>query len=97
MSLEGQLRDKKSLRTVTGRHADWDELAKDCVAFANAVGGHLLIGIENDEEAPPAGQRVPADLPEQVRRKNAERTVNVSVDLLTERGAVAFSGESVEA
>jgi len=39
MSQEGQLIDKKSLRAVTGRNADWDGLAKDCVAFANAQGG----------------------------------------------------------
>ena len=46
MSLEGQLLDRKSLRTVAGKTADWAELAKDCVAFANALGGRLLIGIE---------------------------------------------------
>lgn len=33
MSLEGQLGDKKSLRTVTGKTAAFPELAKDCVAF----------------------------------------------------------------
>ena len=36
MSQEGQLLDKKSLRSVTGKAADWKELAKDCIAFANA-------------------------------------------------------------
>lgn len=48
MSLEGQLFDRKSLRTVTGESADFRELARDCVAFANATGGKLLIGIEDD-------------------------------------------------
>ncbi len=43
MSLEGQLLDKKSLRAVTGKTADWNELAKDCVAFANGSGGRLLL------------------------------------------------------
>lgn len=79
MSLEGQLRDQKSLRAVTGKTANWSELAKDCVAFANATGGELLLGIEDGEEQPPAGQRVPADLPDTLRRKLAERTVNVTV------------------
>lgn len=79
MSLEGQLRDQKSLRAVTGKTADWGELAKDCIAFANATGGQLLLGIEDDEDQPPAGQRVPADLPDTLRRKLAERTVNVTV------------------
>ena len=53
MSLEGQLLDCKSLRAVTGKSADWADLAKDCVAFANALGGRLLIGIENGQELPP--------------------------------------------
>lgn len=79
MSLEGQLRDQKSLRAVTGKTADWAELAKDCIAFANASGGQLLLGMEDGEDLPPAGQRVPADLPDTLRRKLAERTVNVTV------------------
>lgn len=78
MSQEGQLLDKKSLRAVSGKTADWAELAKDCVAFANATGGHLLIGIEDGQDQPPAGQRIPAELPDTLRRKLAERTVNVA-------------------
>ncbi|MDO9144243.1 hypothetical protein [Rhodoferax sp.] len=38
MSQEGQLLDKKSLRAVLGKTANWSELAKDCIAFANALG-----------------------------------------------------------
>ena len=38
--------DKKSLRYVTGKTADFGELAKDCVAFANSHGGYLAIGNE---------------------------------------------------
>jgi ATP-dependent DNA helicase RecG len=79
LSLEGQLLDQKSLRAVTGKTADWNELAKDCVAFANATGGRLLLGIENDRHQPPADQRIPFDLPDTLRRKLTERTVNVTV------------------
>ena len=79
MSLEGQLLDQKSLRAVTGKTADWNEIAKDCIAFANATGGHLLLGVEEGQHAPPTSQQVPADLPDTVRRKLAERTVNVAV------------------
>ena len=79
MSKEGQLLDKKSLRAVSGKSANWDELAKDCVAFANATGGTLLIGIEDDGSAPPAGQVVPLGLPDTLRRKIPERTVNVTL------------------
>lgn len=62
MTLEGQLLDQKSLRAVTGRTADWNEIAKDCIAFANATGGRLLLGIEDGQNAPPA------DLPDTPRR-----------------------------
>ncbi len=79
MSQEGQLVDKKSLRAVTGRNADWDGLAKDCVAFANAQGGRLLIGIEDHAHAPAPDQRVDPALTDTLRRKIGERTVNVAV------------------
>ncbi len=79
MSQEGQLLDKKSLRAVSGKTANWSELAKDCIAFANALGGTLLIGIEDGQDNPPADQTIPADLPDTIRRKLAECTVNVTV------------------
>jgi ATP-dependent DNA helicase RecG len=85
LSQEGQLLDKKSLRSVTGRSADWNELVKDCIAFANATGGRLLLGIEDGQDEPPSDQQIPADLPDTIRRKIAERCVNVAVlpDVLT--------------
>lgn len=67
------------MRSVSGKTADWGELAKDCVAFANATGGKLLLGIEDDAVDPPAQQQISADLPDIVRRKLAERTVNLFV------------------
>lgn len=79
MSLEGQELDYKSLRTITGRTADWSELAKDCVAFANAQGGKLLIGIEDGQTAPPPGQKLEKSLLESGRRRINELTVNVSL------------------
>lgn len=79
MSLEGQLVDKKSLRAVMGKTANWQELAKDCIAFANAQGGRLLIGIEDDDEMPQPTQRIDPALPDQIRRRIGELTVNVSV------------------
>jgi ATP-dependent DNA helicase RecG len=79
LSLEGQLLDQKSLRAVTGKTADWNELAKDCIAFANAIGGRLLLGIEDGQNDPPPGQHIPTDLPDNLRRKLTERTVNVAV------------------
>jgi hypothetical protein len=37
------------------------------------------LGIEDEQDQPPSGQLVPADLPDTIRRKIGERTVNVSV------------------
>ena len=79
MSQEGQLVDKKSLRAIAGRNPDWDALAKDCVAFANAQGGRLLIGIEDDADTPSPDQRINPALADTLRRKISERTVNVTV------------------
>lgn len=79
MSQEGQLFDKKSLRAITGRNPDWDALAKDCVAFANAQGGRLLIGIEDDADTPVPDQRIDPALADTLRRRISERTVNVTV------------------
>ena len=75
---EGQHIDKKSLRIVQGAAADWQGLAKDCVAFSNASGGRIRIGIEDDADEPPSGQRIAADTAERVRRRIAELTVNVT-------------------
>ncbi len=75
---ENQTTDKKSLRTVTGRSSDWGALARDCVCFANVRGGNVLIGIEDDSDAPPSSQRIEADLPEQIQRRISELTVNVA-------------------
>lgn len=77
MGAEGQLLDHKSLKAILGNSADWDEIAKDCIAFANASGGRLLIGIEDGQELPPSGQTVPDHLPDLLRRKLNERTVNL--------------------
>ena len=79
MTREGSTYDRKSLRAVAGRQADWSELAKDAVAFANAKGGVLDIGIENAAAEPPPDQSIPAELPDTVRRRVRELTVNVDV------------------
>jgi len=79
MSLENQTTDCKSLRTVTGKTANWDEVAKDCVCFANGQGGRLLIGIEDDQILPPTGQSIPEDLLDRLRKRIGELTVNVQV------------------
>lgn len=71
--------DNKSLKKVTGRTADFDELSKDCVAFANSHGGYLAIGIEDGEEKPASDQKIPDDLPEKIIKRINELTINVAL------------------
>ncbi|GAB6060040.1 AlbA family DNA-binding domain-containing protein [Desulfonatronum parangueonense] len=77
MSHEDQHTDRKSIRVVTGKNPAWQEIAKDCVCFANGSGGRLLIGIEEGESEPPQGQRIAPALPEKVQKRVGELTVNV--------------------
>ncbi len=76
---EGHALDRKSLRLVTGRTADFAALAQDCVAFANAAGGRLLVGIEDDAQAPAPDQRIDPAPVDRVRKRVGELTVNVQV------------------
>lgn len=52
MSEENQLYDKKSLKVLKGGDVGLRDLAGDCVAFANANGGYIEIGIEDDATLP---------------------------------------------
>ncbi len=80
---ENSLYDRKSLSAVTGRTADFNELAKDCVAFSNAQGGIIEIGIEDKETMPPVGQVIPRELTTQIvnRISGLTNAVNVSADI----------------
>lgn len=89
MSIEGQLLDQKSLRYALGQHEDADGLACDCVGFANAVGGTILLGIEEGQDEPPATQRVADDFADRLRKRLAQITVNVGVAV---RKVVAGNG-----
>ena len=71
--------DQKSLRLIKGSTADWDELAKDCVAFANGKGGFIYIGIEDGEEEPPVNQKISDALIEKVRKTIPQRTISVGI------------------
>lgn len=94
MTAEDQTFDQKSLRYALGKHEKADALACDCVGFANAMGGIIVLGIEDGRNEPAARQRVPDDLPDRLRKRLAQITVNVA---LTTRKVVADNGgESVE-
>ncbi len=71
--------DKKSLKALTKRNPDWEEFAKDCVCFANAHGGTIVFGIEDDESQPPNGQKIPDNLLSKLQKQIQGRTINVSI------------------
>ena len=82
---ENKNTDKKSLKFLKGKNTDWDELAKDCVCFANAQGGSIYIGIEDKENLPPANQKISdRNLPDLIQKNIANRTVNVAVAITIE-------------
>lgn len=64
------------------------------MAFSNATGGGLLLGVEQGQDSPPAGQQVPSNLPDTIRRKLAERTVKRALEVLIERGTVRIEGNN---
>lgn len=94
MNNENSTFDRKSLRLFTGKNVDWDELSKDCVAFANATGGRILVGVEDNAEMPPPGQTVPEGLGELIQKRMAERTVNVQ--LITSLQVASNGGQLLE-
>ena len=70
--------EQKSLRLLTRKNPDWDEVARACVCFANGRGGVLEIGVEDGETEPPPGQTIPTGLADRVFERVAALTLNVS-------------------
>ncbi len=105
---ENVLSENKSLRSLTKNNPDWDELAKDCVCFANAQGGSIFFGIEDGDGLPPVGQKIPEHLPAKLQKQIQGRTINVSVipqvkvanngaeylELLVQRNSTAIASTS---
>ena len=77
---ENSLYDKKSIREITCKNVDWDEIVKDCVAFSNAQGGIIDYGIEDDCNEPPLGQIVSDSLKTVLINKIAGKTVGVNTN-----------------
>lgn len=93
MTEEGSRLDNKSIRYALGKHKDAAHLACDCVGFANAVGGVILLGIEDGHEEPPPDQSVPEGLADQLAKRIQQITVNVGLTAHLERAS--NGGESL--
>ena len=76
---ENSILDKKSLSIIEGKKADWKELAKDCVCFANSYGGKINIGIEDEEDQPKANQVINPKLIEDIQKRISSLTINVGI------------------
>jgi ATP-dependent DNA helicase RecG len=76
--------DQKSIKLIKGKTTDWNELAKDCVCFANGKGGTIILGIEDGETEPPSNQKIPKPLVEMVNKTIPQRTIGVAVSATIE-------------
>ncbi|GHS93766.1 ATP-dependent DNA helicase [Bacteroidia bacterium] len=82
---EGKLFDIKSLRFLKGKNTDWDELAKDCISFANSHGGNILIGVEDGDNLPPVNQKIEnKNIIEIIHKRISEKSINVTVAVTLE-------------
>jgi ATP-dependent DNA helicase RecG len=76
---ENSILDKKSLSIIEGKTANWKELAKDCVCFANSFGGRINIGIEDEEDLPKPEQKINPKHIEDITKKISSLTINVGI------------------
>lgn len=78
---EGTTFDKKSLLSFPSEEKkwDWEKIAKHCVAFANARGGELNFGIEDDADLPAPDQRIRSSVGERLQKGISHHCLNVAV------------------
>ena len=90
--MENQFREYKSLQTIkAGR---FKELAEECVAFANAQGGIIVIGFDDKTQKPPQNQKIEQkilnDTLERLRGLTFSVSLSVSEILTHENGSEYF-------
>lgn len=93
MSGEHQTIEKKSLNLITVKK-NYGEIAQKCVGMANARGGHIYIGIEDDEDLPPVSQKIEDSLIETIHKRIPQTTHNVNI--APRRVPAANGGEYVD-
>ncbi len=78
--IETDIADKKSLLFFSSPDmVSWKELAKDCVAFANARGGEVVFGIEDADSAPDPDQIIDPQWINRIHRAIPQHTMGVSI------------------
>jgi len=84
---EGAQFDKKSILTFGGELGkwNWSKIAKHCVAMANAQGGRLCFGVEDQESAPPPAQRISPHIADRLQKGISHHCFNVATAAKVER------------
>ena len=77
--METNIQEYKSIKKIRGGSADFKDLSKTCVCFANAHGGNLIIGIENGESFSPSNQNVTNEELNNVVTRLRSLTFNVGI------------------
>lgn len=77
---ENGVLEKKSIRKIRGKTADFKQIAKECVCLANSIGGKILIGIEDGESIPPSDQRIAEGERKALEQKIKGQTINVGIN-----------------
>jgi len=91
---ENQEIEKKSLKVITAKSPNWKALAKECICFANAQGGKILIGIEDGASLPPSDQTISDNLIQKVNRRINQITFNVNISPV--KATAKNGGEYIE-
>ena len=79
--IENNQYEKKSFKIFDKKNPDWNELTKDCISFANSLGGKIIIGVEDNEEIPPLNQKIEDRLISIIRKNIEQRAVNLGVEV----------------
>lgn len=79
MEIEKQTHDYKSIRKILSGDKGFKELAVTCVAFANAQGGTIYIGLEDEDAFPLPGQIVQQEQLNDTLSRLRSLTFNTSI------------------
>lgn len=79
MTVEKQTHDYKSIRKIQTGDKGFLDLAKSCVAFANAQGGTLYIGLEDEDACPLPNQVVRQEELNETLTRLRSLTFNTSI------------------
>lgn len=81
MNPENTVTEYKSLKKVTSGDAGFKDLAANCVCLANAQGGTIVIGIEDNDKLPPLNQVITDEITNKTITRLRSLCYNVGISL----------------